>query len=199
MLSLANCLVLLAGAVAATVAAAASHQPALHMTATGLAALTLVALAAIEHRRLRANGASASFIGQSTARWLGFVWAWGALAIVATYLGVWDRTWPEWWQFFLGFAVAAIACFAFSGLLARDAAAGSTDDILIRIGRYLVQLQLVAMIVGIISLFVDEKFPRSVVHADWAGCNICFFGALAIAAISLDALRYPHQRAIEPR
>jgi hypothetical protein len=47
------------------------------------------------------------------------------------------------------------------------------------------------MAAGLVSLFVEGKFPRDIAHADWAGCNIFFFGALAIAAISLDALRSP--------
>ena len=100
-----------------------------------------------------------------------------------------EKSWPEWWQFFLGFAFAAAASVAFSSMLDRDAAAGKSDATINKIGRVLLQAQLAGMVVGIISLFVDGKFPRSDIHPDWAGCNIFFFGALAIIAICFDALR----------
>ncbi len=86
---------------------------------------------------------------------------------------------------------AAVASIAFATLLDRDRAAGRSDPMLTKAGRILAQVQIVGMAVGVISLFVDKKFPRDVAYADWAGNNILFFGALAIAAISIDALRSP--------
>lgn len=191
MLSLVGWVLGLALAVCATVVTAAVKEPNLHMTACGVVALAIVVVAIWDHQRLINSGAPTSAIASSTARYLGLVWAWGALAVLAIYVVLLDRAWPEWWQFFLGFTFAAIASIAFSTLLDRDRAAGRSDPILVKAGRILVQVQIVGMAVGIISLFVDHKFPRDVTHADWAGNNILFFGALAIAAISLDALRSP--------
>ena len=181
----------LAAAVCATVLAAAAHQPPLHMAVAGVAGLTLTFMAIRDRQRLMMAGATTSAVASSTARHLGLVWAWAALSLVATYLLIIETRWPEWWQFFIGFAFAALASFVFSNMLDRDAAAGRGDDTLVKFGRLLVQVQIVGMAAGIISLFVDGKFPRAVNHADWAGCSIFFFGALAIAAISLDALRSP--------
>ena len=47
---------------------------------------------------------------------------------------------------------------------------------------------LVGMVIAIASLFIDGKFPRDVSHPDWAACNIFFFGALAVAAMCINAL-----------
>ena len=191
MSSLMGSLLALAAAVCATVLAAAAHQPPLHMAVAGVAGLALTFMAIRDRQRLMFAGATTSAVASSTARHLGIVWAWAALAVAATYLLIIEARWPEWWQFFIGFGFAAIASFVFASMLDRDAAAGRGDDTLVKFGRLLVQVQIVGMAAGIISLFVDGKFPRAVNHADWAGCSIFFFGALAIAAISLDALRSP--------
>jgi hypothetical protein len=181
----------LVAAVCATVLAAAANQPPLHMAVAGVITLGLAFMALRDRQRLMNSGAPASAIASSTARHLGLVWAWAALALAATYLLIIEARWPEWWQFFVGFAFAAVASFVFASMLDRDAVEGRADDPLVKFGRVLVQVQIVGMAAGIISLFVDGKFPRAVSHADWAGCNIFFFGALAITAISFDALRSP--------
>jgi hypothetical protein len=191
MLSLTGWLFGLAVAACATVLTAALVDPKLHIAACAIVALAIAMLAVRDHQQLISNGAPTSAVASSTARYLGLVWAWGALSVLAIYLFVLEKVWPEWWQFFIGFAFAAIASIAFSTLLDRDRAAGRTDPVLAKVGRILVQVQIAGMAVGIVSLFVDHKFPRDVIHADWAGNNILFFGALAIAAISLDALRSP--------
>lgn len=181
----------LVAAVCATVLAAAATQPPQHMAVAGVVTLGLAFMALRDRQRLMISGAPANAIASSTARHLGLVWAWAALSFAATYLLVIEARWPEWWQFFIGFGFAAVASFVFASMLDRDAVDGRADDLLVKFGRLLVQVQIVGMAAGIISLFVDGKFPRAVNYADWAGCNIFFFGALAIAAISLDALRSP--------
>ena len=112
----------------------------------------------------------------------------GAVGILVTYAVVLENHWPEWWHFFLGFAVAAAASLAFANLLSRDAEAGKDDPALLKAGHILVLVQLAGVAVALVSMFVDGKFPRAVTYADWAACNIFFFGALAIAAISAHAL-----------
>lgn len=189
MLSLTGWLFSLAAALCATILAAAAHQPNLQMTAVAVVCVAISLIAVRDHQKLRTTGAPISAIASSTARYLSLIWAWAALAVLITYVFVIDKHWAEWWQFFIGFSFAAIASIGFSVLLDRDRAAGRDDAMLVRMGRVLLQAQVIGMAAGIISLFVDNKFPRDANHADWAGCNIFFFGALAIAAISLDALR----------
>ena len=189
MLSITGWLFALAAAICATILAAAAEQPTLQMTAVAAICIAITLVAVREHQKLKAIGAPINAIASSTARYLALVWAWGALAILVTYLFVIEKHWAEWWQFFIGFAFAGLASIGFSLLLDRDRAAGRDDTVLVKAGRVLLQAQVIGMTAGIISLFVDGKFPRSTNHADWAGCNIFFFGALAIAVISLDALR----------
>lgn len=189
MLSWTGWLVALAAAICATILAADAEQPSLQMAAAAGVCIAITLIAVREHRKLQETGAPMNAIASSTARYLALVWAWAALSVFLTYLLIIDKHWPEWWQFFIGLSFAAIASLAFSALLDRDRATGRSDDTLIKVGRILVQAQLIGMVVGIISLFVDQKFPRAATHADWAGCNILFFGALAITVISLDALR----------
>lgn len=191
MLSWTGWLFALATAIFATILAAAANQPMLQMAAVAAVSIAIALIAIREHRQLNDIGAPASAVASSTARYLALIWAWGGLTLLVTYLFIIEARWAEWWQFFLGFAFAALASLGFSFLLDRDRAAGRTDATLVKFGRILLKAQIVGMIAGIISLFVDGKFPRAEIHADWAGCNIFFFGALAIAAISLDAIRSP--------
>jgi hypothetical protein len=191
MLSLVGWVFGLTVAVCATILTAAVKQPSLHIAACGIVALAIVVMAVWDHQRLINGGAPTSAIASSTARYLSLVWAWGAIAVFITYVAILEKPWPEWWQFFLGFSFAAVASVAFAAMLDRDRAVGRADPAIVKAGRILVQVQTIGMAVGIISLFIDNKFPRDMHHPDWAGCNILFFGALAIAAISLDALRSP--------
>jgi len=177
--------------VCATVIAAAAGDQLLHMATTGLVSLGIALLAAREHRSLLVAGASESVVGASTARYCGLVWAWGAVATLVTYAFTLEAKWPEWWQFFLGFSFAAVASLLFAAMLNRDAERGTVDPGLLKIGRALIIAQIVGMAAAIISLFIDGKFPRDVSKPDWANCNIFFFGALAIAAISINALVNP--------
>jgi hypothetical protein len=181
----------LAAAVVATVAAAAAKTVPLHMAVAALACLVMVFMAIREHQTLKTAGASVAAIARSTARYLGLVWAWAALSLAATYLLIIGTEWAEWWQFVIGFAFAAVLSMAFAKLLDGGAVNDAGDDPIIKIGRLLVWVQLVGLVAAIVSLFVDNKFPRDITHADWAGSNIFFFGALAIAVICLDALRSP--------
>ena len=172
----------------AIILAAGANSPTMHMAASGAVSLVFALLAVREHAALEAANATKSTVGASTARYSGLIWAWGALGILVTYDFIFDQRWPEWIQFFLGFIFAAAGCLFFANMLTRDSASGKDDASVISIGRMLVIFQFVGMMVAAISMLIDGKFPRGIAHPDWAACNIFFFGALSIAAISLNAL-----------
>ncbi len=172
----------------AIILTAAANSPGLHMFASGAISLLFAIMAIADHNKLLARGASKSEVGASTAQHTGLIWTWGALSILVTYSFILENRWPEWWHFFLGFLVAGAACMIFASMLSRDAATGHVDASVMSLGRMLVLAQLVGMIAAIVSIFVDGKFPRAATYPDWAGCNIFFFGALAIAGISANAL-----------
>lgn len=189
MLSFTSWTIALIGAVAAIVAIAAVGEPLHQLIACALITLAMAANAIRENVSLVSAGASKSVVAGSTALHAGLVWAWGALAILLTYMIVIDERWPEWWHFFFGFAIAAIGSVVYARAMARDEAAGRVDQSMIKIGRALVWAQTIGVAAGLISMFVDGKFPRATTYVDWAGCNIFFFGGLAILLISANALR----------
>lgn len=176
-------------ATGAIVVTAAADQPLMHMVVAGASALAFALLAIRDHNSLQSAAAIESLAASITARNCALVWAWGGLAILITYTFGITARWPEWWHFFLGFSLAAIASILFARLMLRDAQTGTTDASLLKVGRVLVMLQFVGVIGGLISMLFDGKFPRAVSHPDWAACNIFFFGGLSIAAISINALR----------
>lgn len=189
MLSFTSWIAALLISVGVVVAVAAFGEPHHQLIACAAIALLLTGNAVRENLRLHSAGASKNVIAGSTARNAGLVWAWGALSILLTYMVVIDQRWPEWWHFFLGFAIAAVGSVLYARTMARDEAAGRVDQSMIKIGRVLVWAQAIGVAAGLISMFVDGKFPRAATYIDWAGCNIFFFGGLAIVLISLNALR----------
>src|SRR4029079_5049885 len=84
-------------AVCSRVLAAAAHQPPLHMAVAGVAGLALTFMALRDRQRLMFGRATTSAVASSTARHLGIVWAWAALAVAASYLLIIEARWPEWW------------------------------------------------------------------------------------------------------
>jgi|GEM_PF-556773 len=159
--------------------------------AVAVAASMAFALVAIrDNLALRRAGAAKSAIASSTARYMGIVWIWGALALAATYAtGV--LVWREWWHFLLAFAAVGALCLLFAALLAKDARSGREDATMLKLGRQLAIIQLAGMVIAVLGLLIDGKMTRFLNprYTDWAANNVFFFGALAIAAISANALR----------
>ena len=179
--------VLLVVGVAAVYLSAAAGTPELHMGLTALVCLVYAAVAVWERHRLTSGSAGAAALAAGTARSMALVWAWAALSLLLTYLLV--LSWGEWWQYVLGAGVIAALCLLFAGMLTRDAAAGREDQTLLKLARYLTVGQLIGMIAAMIGLVLDDKMPRSPEKPDWAASAIFFFGAAALAVISLNALR----------
>lgn len=175
--------------IAVLVISAAAGQPLIHMAVSALISLVIALIAIGENRRLHAAGASKTVVASSTARHMGFIWVWGALSLLVTYFFI--LKWNEWLHFFLAFAVAGALCLFIANTLDRDAAAGREDPSMMKIARYLTIVQLVGMIITVLGLLVDGKMTRYLTprFTDWAANNIFFFGAIGLAAISLNALR----------
>ncbi|MEQ1711076.1 MAG: hypothetical protein ABL908_06710 [Hyphomicrobium sp.] len=174
--------------IAILVVSAAVGQPLMHMAAAALISLGIALMAVKENRELHASGASHPAIAASTARHMGFIWVWAALSLLVTYFFI--LKWNEWLHFFLAFAVAGVLCLFIAITLDRDAAANREDPSMMKIARYLTIAQLVGMVVTVIGLLVDGKMTRYLTprFTDWAANNIFFFGAIALAAMSLNSL-----------
>jgi hypothetical protein len=177
----------LAIGVAAVFWSAAAGSPGLHMGLTALVCLGFVVMAVWQRHRLVAGGAGEAALASSTAGAMALVWAWAALSLLLTYVFV--LAWGEWWTYVLGAAVVAALCLFFAATMSRDAAAGREDATLLRLARYLTVGQLIGMIIAMVGLVLDDKMPRDPQQPDWAASAIFFFGAAALAAISMSALR----------
>lgn len=168
---------------------AGAGEPYFQMMAVALVAGAIALMAIFEHRHHVASGAAEAVISASTAKHMGLLWTWAALALFSTYFFI--LKWKEWMIFTIAALVIAGLCLFFAALLSRDATQGREDPALLSLGRYLTIAQLVGMIAAAIGLVIDNKFPpviRAAPWEYWAANNIFFFGALALGAISLNAL-----------
>lgn len=161
-----------------------------HAAIAAATALLVAGTALHQCRRLLEKGASASEVASNNAWYMGLIWSWGGLALIATY-GTGVLIWKEWWHFVLAFAVAAGLSLYFAGELKRDAQAGKEDETMLRLARYLAIVQLAGMGITMLGLIIDGKMVRFLIprFTDWAANNVFFFGALGIALISAYALR----------
>lgn len=186
--------------VAALVLAAAQKLFFVHM---GIAALVSVLVAVASFNETRAAEGDPARAGRGieiSLRHMGLVWTWGALALVVTYAFN-ILSWREWWQFFIAFSVLAGLSLFLSMTLRKDADAGTSDDMLIKVARGFSIFILVAMLITMVGLLIDGKMWRFTTIAgmrrgsqDWAANNIFFFGALALAAIGWNAIRITGQK-----
>jgi hypothetical protein len=176
--------------VTAAMKAATPSMAYVHMAIAALMAIVFTLVAIRETRALAEGGASRSAVAAQTARFMGYVWAWGALGLVISY-GTGVVAWREWITFFAALVILAAASLFFSTLLQRDADEGTEDEAVLKIGRYLAWGQLAGMILVVLGFLIDGKMMRFLEprHGDWAANNIFFFGAIAIGAISAYALQ----------
>jgi peptidoglycan/LPS O-acetylase OafA/YrhL len=173
---------------------AASGMPEIYMAMTALISIVIAFLAIKDQRDLESSGASESVISASTARHMGLVWTWGALALLVTYYFILP-SWREWPHFFAGLAIVGVLCLFFASTLSGDSEKGTDDATMLKLGRYLTIAQLAGTGVAVAGLLIDpDKQFLNVSRPDWAATNVFFFGALALAAISAHALLYGRSR-----
>lgn len=183
---------------AAILWSAANVAPELHTLACALVAAAVAGAAIIDNRGLYGRDPSKHKIAASTATYMGLIWTWGAIGLFLTYVPLFDiLRWKEWLVFTLAFAGVAGLCLAFARVIASDEKRNSQDRTMLNLAQYLSVGQLVGMGIAALGLVIDGKFPVSVKKhiewQDWAANNIFFFGALALAAITANALYMSRQ------
>ncbi len=174
--------------------AAGAGTPIQFMAVTALISFTIAAIGLREIIALDKQGAAVSAVSASTARYMGLVYAWGALALFATYFFILPQ-WHEWPVFCAAFAIVAAISLLFAATMSKDVARGKDDPTLLKIGRILTIAQFAGTIVAVIGLMIDpDKQFLNPLRRDWAAQTIFLFGALALAAISATALFYTRNR-----
>ncbi|MEZ5925422.1 MAG: hypothetical protein R3D57_13660 [Hyphomicrobiaceae bacterium] len=183
-----------------SVQAIASAMPSveLHALISAMICLVIAVLAVRENEAAPRSDADVYALSATNARYMGIVWAWGAVTLTLTYALV--LHWPEWWHFVLPFSAAAVLCLCFANLLTKGIEKSTAERIL-KISRFLAIVQLVGAVAAMVGLFIDGKLPfltgmPSLIEGhyrlgakDWAANDVFFFGAAALAVISAVALR----------
>jgi len=182
----------LLGSIAMLVVMADSKSYVPHLV-LGLLVAVLVTVAAYRKNQLELSKRvlSPSKLASINAGYMTMLWAWGGLAIAATYLllpELHELNWwrKEWWQFVLGFGGAAIMSGVFAYKLNNDVSDAGAETTLSRYSRYLAIGQLIGTVATMIGLIVDGKMDFGWV--DWSANNIFFAGAAGLAALSWIAI-----------
>ncbi|MGF1650215.1 MAG: hypothetical protein ACFCUN_07180 [Hyphomicrobiaceae bacterium] len=158
-----------------------------HMTVSAGVSIA-VALSAIRGVQGLGSSASEMQVSAHLARFMGLIWAWGALSLFATYAtGI--VSWKEWFAFFMVFAIVGALTFFLSARMSGRAERGESDPALLKTARYMAMAQLAGMVIVMLGLLIDGKMARFLTvqrenWQDWAANNYFFFGALGLAIVS---------------
>jgi hypothetical protein len=174
--------------------ATGSGAPEYFMAVMALISFAIATIGLREIISLDKANAALSAISAATARYMGLVWAWGAVALFVSYYFILP-SWHEWPVFFAAFALVAAISLLFATAMTNDANKGNDDPTLLKIGRYLTVLQFAGCLIAIGGLLIDpDKQFLNTDRKDWAAVNVFFFGAMALAAVSATALFYTRDR-----
>ncbi len=175
-------------ALVATVLSAAADDRMLHLAITALVSLSIAVVGVQSYRTQALSGANRSALASSTARSIGLVWIWAALALILTYQFI--LVWREAVIFTVGLLIVGGLCFGLSVMFRKDAEAGHEDEAMLKFARMLNLIVMVGMLIAMLGLVADGKFLfiKSATNTDWAANNIFFFGALAVALLSAHAM-----------
>jgi hypothetical protein len=180
--------------VCSLILATGAANPQYYMAVTALISFAIAVIGLREIISLDKQGASISAVSASTARYMGLVYAWGALALFVTYYFILPE-WHEWPVFCGAFAIIAAVSLLFAATMSNDAERGKDDPTLLKIGRILTIVQFAGTIVAVIGLMIDpDKQFLNAARKDWAAQTVFLFGAIALAAISAAALFYTRDR-----
>lgn len=113
----------------------------------------------------------------------GFVYAWGATALLAIY-SLSGLTWRHWWQYGAAMALVAAGIFIYANMLASRPALRTPRPLEALMA--LTATQGIAVIVGLVYLVFWGKLasPRS----DWAANHIFAGGCIMLALLSLISI-----------
>jgi hypothetical protein len=184
----------LAIGICSLILAAGSGVPHYYMAATALISFAIAVIGLREIIALDKANASLSAVSASTARYMGLVYAWGALALFATYYFILPE-WREWPVFCIALALIAVVSLLFAAAMSKDVARGKDDPTLLKIGRILTIVQFAGTLIAVVGLLIDpDKQFLNTQKLDWAAQTVFLFGAIALAAISAAALFYTRNR-----
>lgn len=186
----------LVASVALMIIFAARRQDGVHMAYAHICMSALVAVGFAANyfkasNELRARSAPSGALAANTTRFVGYVWAWGAVCLLSVYAtGI--LVWREWLHFSLACVVLAGVSLVFAGMLQRDADAGREDPAMLKLAHRLAIVLLVGMLAAIVGFLIDGKMLRFLNprYTDWAANNVFFFGAVSLAAITGYALKH---------
>lgn len=162
-----------------------------HMWTAAITAVVFAAAFIRINNALREARAHPAAVAANTARFVGYVWTWGAICLLTVYAtGI--LQWREWLHFSIACIVLAGLSLVLASMLQRDADAGRDDPAMMKLAHWLAIVLLVGMLVAVAGLLIDGKMTRFLTprFTDWAANNVFFFGAISIAAITGYALRY---------
>ncbi len=161
----------------------------MHMAISAIMVTVITISALTSARREAEQGLGPIKISAGLAKHMGLVWAWGALALAATYAtGI--VSWKEWPGF-----LSAFTCLAgLSLFMANRLSDGENAETWFKVSRWMALGQMIGMIVVVLGLLQQGKMTRFLETQplgwqDWAANNYFFFGAIGLAVISAYGLR----------
>jgi hypothetical protein len=169
--------------------AAGAKAYVLHLAVAAMVSLAIAGLMLRENVAAVSSQRELLALSSRNARYMAAIWTFGASAMLLQYTAI--LAWEEWWHFVIGFIVAALGCLLFSHFFKSSVGDPERAQRYLTIAWWLAVLQLLAMSVTVVGLLVDGKMDFG--YVDWAGNNVFFCGAIALAVMSAVSLWTYHR------
>jgi hypothetical protein len=153
--------------------------------ALSLIVTMFIAVSAMRHFSVfRAAGTHPSLQAAVIIRYMGMVWAWGAVGLIAIYQFL--LTWDAWLASFVLLLTGALALLFVGKILDRDALENNDDPRVLELVRLVAKGQFVLTCIALGGLLAYGKFSAAAFAGDdaWAAMNILLTTALGLALMS---------------
>jgi hypothetical protein len=153
--------------------------------ALSLIVTMFIAVSAMRHfAAFRNAGTHVSLQAAVIIRYMGMVWAWAALTLVAVYQSL--LSWPPWIGAFVLMLAGALTLLFIAKILDRDALETTDDPRIFDLVRIVAKIQFIATCVAVGGLLAFGKFSVSAFASDesWAAMNILLTSAIGLAVMS---------------
>lgn len=184
--------VALAGSIASVCYAVAIEAQSLHLGATALVTLGLVAAAVNEHRSAELAGASPYALAALAARYMGLLWGWSAVSTYVVYAFLLD--WPYWMATVVAMIVGCCLCLFVGSVLDREDRAEAPDRRVIAIVAMMAKSQfaLGAVLFGVLLALRQHSEMGIGGQHKWVALNLVI--GTAAGLLTLTGYLIMHER-----
>jgi hypothetical protein len=169
---------------AAMVVSAAMQLYSVHFALAAIISSFIAVTAMRDHAAAASDGVGRAGLAAVISRYMGFLWAWSAVAVFLTYALV--MAWTNWLGAFMVLVVGAGLCLFVARVLDAEAHAETPDAHLVGFVGLMARVQLTLTCIVVGGLLAAGRFGPEAFggYNKWAAVNVLLCAAIGLAVLS---------------